>query len=507
MPSDSSARDDSRSSAVHPPIATLAGVTAAATLYIEELKATMRGRFAWLGAGVVLLAVGALATVGTQDTWLDGYGIIAYGLVPLAFVPVTAGAIASPRANRFVESLFTAPVRRGEWLAAKLLVVLTFAGVYYLALAPMMFVYASHVGFPLLLRRFLLWTPGLLVVSVAVGALIGVLFIGRSIAAPLATGMGVLVVYAGLMPLQELMVAQGNGASRTGHLALLSPAVLLKNALGFTLVASSVPSSTARTWIVLLTTVVGACALAVWVFLRAQGVETWEASRRQRWIITGVIVAMVLAPVVLADTDYDRAAPAPTAAPAIRGLFARAGASLALVAPGGQPPARCCSTILNRDVWPFGTDTATRQDLLLLLPVESSQPIARLHVQLSGEDGLQAVADPGALERAADHLETRSYRGDLGPAAADGHHVARGWVVRIPLTLTPTRPWDIGGDRYPLRVDATYTVAGETHERTFSARGAVNAEVASAIYEMGIVSVFLPLVCFGAAVIRWQRTR
>jgi hypothetical protein len=54
-----------------------------ATLYFEELRATMRGRFAWVGTGVILLAVGCVATVGTQDTWLDGYGIIAYFLVPL----------------------------------------------------------------------------------------------------------------------------------------------------------------------------------------------------------------------------------------------------------------------------------------------------------------------------------------------------------------------------------------------------------------------------------------
>ena len=64
-------------------------------LYVEELKATMRGRFAWLGAAVILLAVGGVATVGTQDTWLDGYGIIAYFLVPLAFIPLAAGVIAS----------------------------------------------------------------------------------------------------------------------------------------------------------------------------------------------------------------------------------------------------------------------------------------------------------------------------------------------------------------------------------------------------------------------------
>jgi hypothetical protein len=47
------------------------------TLFGEELKATMRGRFAWLGAGVILLAVGGLSTVATQEAWLDSYGIVA----------------------------------------------------------------------------------------------------------------------------------------------------------------------------------------------------------------------------------------------------------------------------------------------------------------------------------------------------------------------------------------------------------------------------------------------
>src|SRR3984957_18393161 len=121
-----------------------------ATRYVEELKAAMRGRFAWLGAAVVLLAVGAGATIGTQDTWLDGYGIIAYFLVPLAFIPFAAGAIASPRANRFVESVFTTPVERRDWLVARILVLLTIAAAYYLALIPMQLVYAYHVGFPFL---------------------------------------------------------------------------------------------------------------------------------------------------------------------------------------------------------------------------------------------------------------------------------------------------------------------------------------------------------------------
>ena len=279
------------------------------TLYVEELRATMRGRFALLGAGVILLAVGCVATVGTQDTWLDGYGIIAYFLVPLAFVPLAAVFLASPRANRFVESVFTAPVERRDWLAAKILVLVTIAAAYYVALVPMVLVYTHHVGVPLLLQKLLIWAPCLLVASIAMGTLIGVLFIGESIAAPAATGMGVLLAYAGFVPLQELLVAQGNGATRTGHLTLASPAVLLKNAFGFTLAVGSIPATTTRTWISLVAIVVIAFALAVWVFLRAQGVETWEASRGQRWIIALGIVAIIVLPVVMADTNYDKPAP------------------------------------------------------------------------------------------------------------------------------------------------------------------------------------------------------
>ena len=466
----------------------------------------MRGRFAWLGAGVVLLVVGCVATVGTQDTWLDGYGVIAYFLVPLAFVPLAAVFLASPRANRFVESLFTAPVERRDWLMAKILVLFTVAAAYYLALVPMVLVYVHHVGVPPLLQKLLVWAPCLLVVSISIGTLIGVLFIGESIAAPAATGMGILLAYAGFVPLQELLVAQGNGATRTGHLTLASPAVLLKNAFGFTLAVGSIPATTIRTWISLLAVVIGSLVLAVWVFLRAQGVETWEASRGQRWTTALGIALIIVLPVIVADTNYDKPAPHATNAPSIQRLFARAGSSLALTRPGGQPPARCCSTILNRDEWPpFGTDEPTRRELLVLLPVDSTQRVSDLHIQVAGENGLEVTADLDKLAPAPQALETHTYLNDSGPAAADGHHVVTGWVARVPVTLIPTKPWDIGGVRYPLRATAVYQVEGDS--RTFSARAAVDAQVSKAIYEMGVASLLMPLVCFGAALKRWRRTR
>lgn len=470
-------------------------------LYIEELKAIMRGRFAWLGAAVILLAIGGVATVGTQDTWLDGYGIIAYGLVPLAFIPLAAVAIASPRANRFVESVFTAPVERRDWLIAKILVLATLAASYYVALVPMQLVYTHHVGLPFLLGRFLRWTPGIMIASIAIGTLIGVLFIGRSIAAPAAAGMGVLLAYVGLVPLQELMVARGYGATRSGHIAFVSPAVLLKNALGFTLAVGSIPASIARTWLSLLVVVIGALVLAVWIFLRVQGVETWEATRSQRWTIAFAISAIVLLPVMLADTNYDAPAPPPNLAPTLRGIFGRGTGTVAMVSPGGKFPVRCCSPLLNRETARLGTDEPNLEEILLLLPVEASQSVTGLRVEIVGENGLQ-------LTTGSPHqLEPHTYANDAGPVGVDGRHILNGWVARVPATMIPAKPWDIGGNRYALNITATYQVASDAQPRTFSARGAVEAEVSSAIYEMGAASSVLPLICFGAAFIRWRRTR
>lgn len=460
----------------------------------------MRGRYAWLGAAAVLLAIGVVATVGTQDTWLDGYGIVAYGLVPLAFIPFAAGAIASPRANRFVECVFTAPVERRDWFMAKVLVLVTIAAAYDLALIPMQLVYTHHVGLPFLLAKFLLWTPGIMVASIAVGTLIGVLFIGRSVAAPFGAGMGVLLAWVGLVPLQELMVARGNGATRSGHIALASPAVLLKNALGFTLAVGRIPATTKATWISLAGVVIGAFVLAVWIFLRAQGVETWETTRAQRWTIALAIAAIVLLPMMLADTNYDVPAPPPNLAPALR-ISGRTSGSLALVPSGGPLPEHCCSALLNREDAPLGTDERTQRDILLLLPVDATQTVTDLRVLIDGEDGLEITADPPR------QLEAHTYANNAGPAVEDGRHMVNGWIARVPVTLMPTKPWDIGGNRYPLNVTATYRIALGGEIQKFTARGAIEAEVSSAIYEMGAASSVLPLLCLGAAFARWRRTR
>jgi hypothetical protein len=305
-----------------------------------------------------------------------------------------------------------------------------------------------------------------------------------------------------MMPLQELLVAQANGATRSGHLMLMSPGVLLKNALGFTLVAANVPATTARTWISVAIITFGSLALAAWIFLRAQGVETWEASRPQRWTITLAILSMVIVPVTLADTNYDNPAPKANNAPAIRGVFSRNGINMALVSTGRRAPERCCSTILNRDEWPMPTDHDTTRDLLLFLPVDASRPLSNFDAQVTGENGLNVSADISTA-----HIEQHTYNNDSGPIAEDGRRLTQGWIARIPVTLNPTQPWDIGGDRYPIAVKASYNVNGGSHPATFAQRAAIDAEVGPAIYQMGIAALGLPLLCLTAAIYRWRATR
>jgi hypothetical protein len=79
-------------------------------------------------------------------------------------------------------------------------------------------------------------------------------------------------------------------------------------------------------------------------------------------------------------------------------------------------------------------------------------------------------------------------------------------MARVPVTIHPTQPWDIGGNRYPLNIAATYTVDGEA-SRSLMARTAVNAQVSTGIYEMAVAGSILPILCFAASIVRWRRTR
>ena len=118
---------------------------------------------------------------------------------------------------------------------------------------------------------------------------------------------------------------------------------------------------------------------------------------------------------------------------------------------------------------------------LLLLPVDAAQKVDHLQVKVVGDNGLTVNTDGGQ------ELEAHDYVNDSGPLITDGQHLTAGWVARIPVTLDPAKPWDIGGNRYPLTVTATYNVPQDEHARTFNARGAVEAQVPNAMTHFGSI--------------------
>ena len=186
----------------------------------------------------------------------------------------------------------------------------------------------------------------------------------------------------------------------------------------------------------------------------------------------------------------------------------RGGGALALTDPGGPLPVRCCDTLLNRDKWPaFPTGKTTNQDLLVLLPIETGRSIADLTIQVAGRNGLRASIDVTPAGDAVHHLETRVYAGDTGPIDPDGRHIRSGWVARVPVSLMPTGPWDVGGVRYPLDVTATYHLSGDVQPRTVAMRAAIEAQIPNALVQMSAAGSVLPLLCLLAALIRWRRTR
>ena len=157
---------------------------------------------------------------------------------------------------------------------------------------------------------------------------------------------------------------------------------------------------------------------------------------------------------------------------------------------------------LNREDAPLGTDERTRARHAAASPGGRHSERYRSARRDRGEERAAVTA-----RTRRDHWRRTATPANAGPAAADGHRILNGWIARVPVTLMPAKPWDIGGNRYPLNVTATYQVGQDAEPHKFSARGAIEAEVSSAIYEMGAASSILPLLCFGAAFTRWRRTR
>lgn len=277
----------------------------------EEVRALPRGRWGLLAAAAWLVAVTLLVAgvLGSEGPALFSILVMMYVLPTLALAPITAGYVASDRSTRFVQSVFTAPVRRGEYLVAKLLPPLLLGALYLAATMPFHLVYAWRVGLSPLALPFLGLAAALILCLVAVGGLLGVLFTSRGTAAPTGAALA-FAAFSGLAPI-GLALAQtlSQGAVREALLRALhlSPVMLLFDAAG--LHGFVVPGAPLRAALALALLTLGAFLLAAWVFVRHQAAETWETTRSGAALVAAALLAVALLPMAVADTAYGDPAP------------------------------------------------------------------------------------------------------------------------------------------------------------------------------------------------------
>lgn len=456
-------------------------------IYLEELRGLPRARFALGGAAALAALLTLLAAlVGAQQGGVTGLGIIAYAMAPALFAGFAAAQVSGLRASRFTHSLYTTPVRQGEVLAAKVAVSLTVCALYLLATLPFVAVGGMHVGVAEELVDFFLMGAGVLVFATAFGTLLGVLFTGRSMVAPIALSVGFLVLSIFAVPYAIQLLSQPRGAdSLVLHVLHLSPHLLMADAVGLlTHESGHAIASPGFALALVLGQSAVLLALAWWAYAREQGVEGWEAPFARRALLATLVVAVLVSPVALASTTYTKERAEPDFERFLAWSDDRNGTAH-LVAPGTPAAeARFGDFFAGTFEDPLLVDRANVRDILLRLPLPAGTALADVRARVEGED---VAVEPA--ER------------DLGllaspEASADAQLGRQGPVVRIPVTLTPSEPRSLGGNYHAMTVHLTYRLDNETTPREVAIHFPVRADVAHA--ELQMVAAGAPLVLLPA---------
>ena len=470
-------------------------------VYVEELRALPRGRFALAGAASLAAFVAFLAVVisATSNSGLWGFGIFVHLVLPTAFAAFSATQVSGARASRFVQPLFTTPLRKSTWLAAKVLVALTLGGLYILATLPFYAVAELHVGLSEAMKDFVLIGAGLIVFGVALGTFLGVAFTGRSVAAPVSVAILFMVtsVLAGMYSGTMLAAPEGTSAAAQ-RLAHLSPVVLLADATDLYEAQGYLAGDPMRSLALYALEVVGFLTLAFRIFLRHQGIEGWESGGARRSGILALAALLVVTPIAAADVDYkpiDESNTMPTmVAPETHG------AAVAILPRGGDASKANFDFFGGTYERPLEVSVENEVDLLVALPVDADATLYNVTVRLEGRRGLAFVTEPNLTYEALSGLETVTVRNPMigGPSW-------QGVVLRILATILPADPTDLSMNIYGIEATVTYRVNDDPAPRQGHAVLPLRADSPGATLHLALAGIPIPLVVGIAALGRRAR--
>lgn len=449
------------------------------SLLLEEVKSLPRGRWTLLAAAIWLSLLTFLAALvlGTEGPGLYSFLVMAYVVPTLGLLPITAGYVASDRSSRFVQAVFTSPVRRGGYFAAKLAPPLTVGLAYLAATLPFLAVFAVHVGVPPLAWSFLLLSLALMVCCVALGGLFGILFVGRTTAAAVGSSAS-FAAFSGVAVFGLPMVlGLPDGLPRKMLMALIhaSPLTLAFDATGLYGFVRAVDGLASGLGFALLT--LGALGLGGWIFVRHQAAETWETTRGGRLRIAAALVLLAVLPAGLANATY---APAP---PSVwQGQASPNGVDVHFVLPG--LPMRSLETQPTYD-----NGKPTPLDALVVFRREVSFPLLDVRLESTSTNATLA----GAHAPRIDGWE---------PPEPD----ATPRVLRIPVTATFHSAGVLG--RMPVEISYLFSWTdgnGTRHQE--AGRALVRVHEPGAPLQLALAGTPALFLCVGGYALRRWRTR
>ncbi len=469
-------------------------------VYLQELRGLARGRLVWFGlfglwAFFALLMIGP----GLQAHTLPDALFAIYLLVPSGFATFAALQFAGPRSNRFVQAVFTTPVRESSYFLAKLAVLFTVAGFYYLATAPFLVLHWLFVGFPAVYLSYMFAGVLLILFALAYGTLVGVIFVGRSLAAPVTLS---LLPFLALLAYPMLWDIPAMDSDRTLWQSLivrflhLNPQIGVVEGFGLPSFFLS-PEDPWRSLLFLGLSTLGLGVLAAWIFLRHQSVETWKDTSGARTAVLLVALIVLLMPVFAPAMSYAE----PEGASQIQVSSGDTEGAL-FVEPGTVPDRESVRFSLAwNDPYRLQIGRSTPAELFLLFEAPRGD-WAPVDVQVT------AVGSAGLEVRGAD-----GGRFDFSTTEPAGSWTSRSLVARIPVQVEVTRGEALQFSEYPVTVWTNMTVVNEGDDEgssmdiagdySFTAVGEVPGAYLKAVAAGSVV----PLVFLTMGIVRESRRR
>lgn len=432
-------------------------------LTLSEIAALGRGRYVWYGlAGIYALFLGLLLGPGRHAGALEVFLFLVYLAVPAGFAPLAALHVAGPRASRFVQAVFTAPVRQSSYFLAKVASLLGVAALYYAATLPFLALHWLYVGVPAAFLVYMASGALFILFAIAYGLFVGTIFPGRGLLAPVTLSLIPFLLLFGLPLVNEVAAStlpeETGGEARspratpeepstwkhvTARLLHVGPHFSLMEALG-TPQLDLIADHPERALAVFVASIVGLLLIGGWIHIVQQGVESWTDRRGARIvaILAGLLILLLpaLPPAMTFSESESGYRAADFQEPLTEGM---------LVPRGGDPPFSDLSWGWSSNV-PVGAPAPF--DLVLNFEPPEGTRLVEAAITMRGSAGL-VVADAGPVVVPFAPEE---------PAADGGS--GRGQTIRIPIAAGATDGDGLTGSIHFLHIHTNVTLDGDPEQ-------------------------------------------